>query len=249
MKGVAFSTQKMHSPKAILDWPGKKVADKVPTAICYSAGHKGIKSWGYLCPSPGEIERRMNVLKNFKLYLDKNFLERTDGSEDRIGTHEDVQMWFVDFLTALYKHVAQHICAELRLDSWELQIVHYIFTVPTTWETAVAELLETVARRAGFGKEERHSVEIKLTEAEAAAVYSASNPFHQCPVSYSGDDTESAPGASTQATGLREHDILLVCDSGGGTTVCFLCELLALSAGQHYPTGHLCSPSRFHQKF
>ncbi len=181
-KGVAYSTPKMDDPLVILEWPGKKkVMNKVPTAVCYRAGNRDIKSWGFECPSPGEMDDEMRVLDRFKLYLDKDFLEDTltDEPQNRVDSHGDVQMWFEDFLTALYKHIATHICAKWGVNSWESQTVYYIFSVPTTWETAVAETLEAVVRRAGFGKEKDHFVEIKLTEAEAAAVYSASSSKHQ----------------------------------------------------------------------
>lgn len=69
--------------------------------------------------------------------------------------------------------------------------------MPTTWAPVpTVERFKRIVRDAGFGSQNHHSVNIGLTEAEAAAVH-----------------------VSIEAPGIfHENDILLVCDAGGGTT-------------------------------
>ena len=207
----------MDMPRVIQKWPDStRVENKVPTAIQYRAGNKNILSWGFGCPLPRK-EPETRVIDRFKLYLDNKFLDEAPGRPRRPGTHNDVQMWFEDFLKGLYNHITDHLCRELKLD--RLETVQFVFSVPTAWGTAELETLESVVKRAGFGTETTHSVVIKLTEAEAAAVYTARSPKHQRPVSHLEDDERKTP---TEGPRLRKDDILLVCDSGGGTTVYFL---------------------------
>jgi len=137
-----------------------------------------------------------------------------------VGTHEDVQMWFVDFLKALYNHIVTQNCDHLNLTDWNFTTVHYVFSVPTIWDgTAVVKIFEKIVEDAGFGKATDHFVELDLTEAEAAAVYTARSSKNQRLVSFVGEDEESAVGASTEGPSMEKGHILLVCDSGGGTTV------------------------------
>jgi hypothetical protein len=67
----------------------------------------------------------------------------------------------------------------------------------------VVKRFEKIVKAAGFGKERRHSVEISMTEAEAAAVYTAWSMRHS---KFSDNDR------------LQEDNVVLVCDCGGGTT-------------------------------
>ncbi|KAH0542983.1 hypothetical protein FGG08_002671 [Glutinoglossum americanum] len=220
--GVAFSTTDMKEPHVINSWPGTSdIANKVPTAVCYRAGIKGIVSWGFGCPSPDNLGRGMEVKDCFKLYLDPNVLNNTfrEHHEYAVGRPEDVRMWFTDFLTVLYNHTAEFIRKYLGLGDWDSSSVEYIFSVPTTWkDLAVVENFRTIVSDAGFGKSKRHSVAIELTEAEAAAVYTARSPKHQRPVSVSSGDPESAGGPFAEEPRVQEGHTLLVCDSGGGTT-------------------------------
>ncbi|KAI9781155.1 MAG: hypothetical protein M1839_006263 [Geoglossum umbratile] len=220
--GVAFSTPDMKDPHVINKWPGTSdIANKVPTTVCYRAGIKGFKWWGFECPLPDNLDRGMEVMDCFKLYLDPNVLKNTfkEHHEYAVGGPEDVQMWFTDFLTALYRHIVEFISKYLGLGDWNLTVVEYIFSVPTTWkDPAVVEAFRAIVGDAGFGEPKGHSVAIELTEAEAAAVYTARSSKHQRPVSASGRDLESAGGSSIREPGVQEGHTLLVCDSGGGTT-------------------------------
>jgi hypothetical protein len=190
-------------------------------------------------PEPGNADRGMNVMDCFKLYLDPVFLRNTFGnnSEHAIWVDEDVQMWFTDFLTALRKHIIKHISEELEepgLGDWKSNTVEYIFSVPTSWnEPKVVETFKEIVAKAGFGEEKDssmktmagareekgHSVKIGLTEAEAAAVYTARSSKHRRPISSSGRGVGSVPEPPIKGSRVQEGHTLLICDSGGGTTV------------------------------
>ena len=221
--GVAFSTMDMKEPFLVNRWPGtNEVANKVPTKVCYHVGSKSCISWGFECPEPGNIDRGMNVMVCFKLYLDPAVLRDTfkDNPEYAIYTDENVQMWLTDFLRALHNHMIEHISTKLRLSDWKSNRVEYNFSIPTTWqESKVVDTFRGIVVDAGFKKTERHEVRIELTEAEAMAIYTMNSPKHQRPISTWGENMESGPEPSTKGSRVQEGHALLICDSGGRTTV------------------------------
>ncbi|EEH45662.2 uncharacterized protein PADG_01812 [Paracoccidioides brasiliensis Pb18] len=219
--GVAFSTRDMDTPLDVDRWPGnKEVAKKVPTKLWYRAGCKKPVSWGF--DEPEELHRGMDVIDCFKLYLDPDF--HTDGLENSsevFWTNEDVQMWFVDFLTALRQYIIRYIrnaevFANDVMGDWKLHPVEYLFSFPTTWQNSkVVETFSRTVTRAGFGGCAAHSVEIKLSEAAAAAVYSAKYFKSQRSIQSPKGRRELAIGNEER---IRKGDVILICDAGGGTT-------------------------------
>ena len=164
----------------------------------------------------------MAVWDRFKLYLDPQFLEKLSGTcnaedLDLMPTYDDVKMWFKDFFTKLYKYIVAYMTKYFQLKDWEAARVAYSFSVPTTWNSRidVVKTFEDIIRKAGFGKSKQHSVKIELTEAEAAAVYTARKwKDHR------------AIGASKELDEVRQGNVLMVCDAGGGTTVSLmLCDI------------------------
>ena len=209
-------------PQVIQRWPGPyQVANKVPTAVGYSAGHKGIKSWGFECSGDKDLDTGIAVKERFKFFLDPKVLKDTfrGGPTSKVWPHQDVEMWFVDFLSALHNHIVVEIIRSLQLTDWPFTTVQYVFSVPTVWEgTAVVKAFEQVVKMAGFGKAADHCIKVDYTEAEAAAIYTAWNAKNQQHVRSGGDDrADGRP--SSEGLNLQKGDILLVCDSGGGTTV------------------------------
>lgn len=218
--GVAFSTIDKEVPAIITDWPGSKdkVAWKVPTRVGYRAGCKRYTSWGFECPVRRPLEYGMDVIDCFKLYLDPTFLKDSPKSKrDKYWMDEDVQMWFKDFLTALHQHVIEYLNNKLQergLGDMNSNRVKYIFSFPTIWKnTNIVKIFKDLVTKAGFGNSEHHSVTIRMTEAEAAAVYAA-RPVHN-----RAGSMESASEYSVEVSPLQQGDTLLICDSGGGTTV------------------------------
>ncbi|OCL09960.1 hypothetical protein AOQ84DRAFT_402945 [Glonium stellatum] len=219
--GVAFYPSGEDTTVAVIsEWPGSddKVIKKVPTSLYYSAGNRHPKKWGFECPGPGSTEQGMRVKDRFKLYLVEEFFQRTFGGlgDCAPGNFEDVQMWFEDFLTLLYKEIEKCVSKRLKLDDWRATKVEYLFSVPTTWDDhlGVLDIFKAIATRAGFGESEEHSIEVSLNEAEAAAVYTAASQKHRHSVGILNHNACSADASSR----LREGDTILVCDIGGGTT-------------------------------
>ncbi|OCK89975.1 uncharacterized protein K441DRAFT_581770 [Cenococcum geophilum 1.58] len=220
--GVAFypSGDDTTTVAVISEWPGStdRIVKKVPTALYYSAGNRRPKKWGFECPPPGSTEHGMMVKDRFKLYLVEEFFQKTLGGlgDHAPGNFEDVQMWFVDFLTALYKEIKKCISEKLELDDWRAARVEYLFSVPTTWDNhpEVLEMFKAIAAKAGFGESEEHSVQISLSEAEAAAVYTAASQRNRHLVGVPAKSASLADDLSR----LRQGDTVLVCDAGGGTT-------------------------------
>ncbi len=221
--GVAFSTTDWLNPKIIQTWPGiKQIKNKVPTAVQYRAGNRDFKAWGFECPPPWQVQSQMGVKDLFKLFLDENCLRETfkNNQDIAVGTYEDVRNWFTDFLNAIYKHIGAYIRENLGLHDWKHHTVDFLFSYPTTWSDEVVSEFGKVVEAAGFGSEGKyHNVEVKLTEAGAAAIYTADSIRQEHPGTAL-SDTMSNSNQTVEDLKLQIGDVILVCDSGGGTTVC-----------------------------
>ncbi|PGH18554.1 hypothetical protein AJ79_00333 [Helicocarpus griseus UAMH5409] len=223
--GVTFSTTDMLFPLDVDRWPGTKAVEKkVPTKLCYRAGCKKPVSWGFECCEPDELDRGMDVIDCFKLYLDPDF---HFGSDDRnselvFWSNEDVQTWFIDFLAAVREYIVGYIrreegCSHYIVGDWKLHPVEYIFSFPTTWQNSkVIEEFSKIVANAGFGDCEAHSVEIKMSEAAAAAVYSARNFKNQRSIQNLKGRKQLTNGSDGER--IQQGDTILICDAGGGTT-------------------------------
>lgn len=189
--GVAYAARGWEQPKLIQDWPGKEgeFESKVPTVVTYDG--KQLSSWGFECEDPVESEDpKKKEYKWFKLHLDEAVLEQANSK----FTMKDIERWYKDFLSELYKHVKVTMMAQQR-NAWKGK-VQFLFSVPTTWNKATLNRYEKAIKDAGFGKEKGHKVSVTWTEAQAAAIYTAKN---------------------LEQT-FKKNDVLLVCDAGGGTT-------------------------------
>ncbi|OJD11346.1 hypothetical protein AJ78_07869 [Emergomyces pasteurianus Ep9510] len=212
----------METPLDVDSWPGnKEIVKKVPTKLWYRAGCKKPVSWGF--DQPAELHRGMDVIDCFKLYLDPDFqLGSTKNSPEVFWTDEDVQTWFIDFLTALRQHIIKHIrnteqLAQHVVGDWRLHPVEYIFSFPTTWQNPkVVDAFRGIVMSSGFGDCEAHSVEIKMSEAAAAAVYSAKTFKNQQAVQNPKGSKQLAVANNEER--IRDGDVILICDAGGGTT-------------------------------
>ncbi|KIW94189.1 uncharacterized protein Z519_05505 [Cladophialophora bantiana CBS 173.52] len=179
----------MVEPRTIQKWPGNGT---VPTSLSY---RRNKIYWGFQTQQEDED---LEVHDWFKIFLDKREYEKFRlRGEDVPPSHADVKSYYRDFLKMLYAHIKKMLGTELPALSFEDETIEFIFSVPTTWSPGVAEDLRTLAREAGFGQDGvNHSVEIGLTEAEAAAV---------CTL-------------GTESERYTDGDIMLVVDAGGGTT-------------------------------
>ncbi|KAH0558730.1 hypothetical protein GP486_004627 [Trichoglossum hirsutum] len=216
--GVAFCTSERTYPKIVYEWPQSKVGlgqetsvYKVPTRVSYRAGREGF-SWGFQCPLPGEAKHETSVKEHFKLYLDPEYLERAfKGDPDLApGTIKDVQNWFRDFFSELCKHIECYF-SDMFPEEWETGKVEYIFSVPTTWKKKpVIENFEEIVKKAGFGSKKNHSVTIGLSEAEAAAIYTAMYPSEHCMINKPEVGTEKDHRAALDAGTTTYEDVCVL---------------------------------------
>jgi hypothetical protein len=215
----------MDDPIVITSWPGPfHVSNKVPTKVCYFAGRASrpgerlCEEWGYKCLEP-PFPRGIDVIENFKLYLDEDFLRNDQEKEkDRYIEYriEDIELWYTDFLSALYEHIQKEIISRPAFQITNLAAiqVEYIFSYPMAWKDNVISRFKRLIESAGFGILPKHKVIIGPSEAEAAAVYTAKlsdDPSRR--------HTKPLAGTSLDDAAVQIGNTLLVCDAGGGTTV------------------------------
>lgn len=118
--------------------------------------------------------------------------------EDVPRSPQEAQDMVAAYLEQIYYHIKESIQAEIGR-GWEEKTISFVFSLPTTWTSvAILERFKAAIAKAGFGMENptKHTAELDLTEAEAAAVFT----LKEAQVKY------------------NVGDILLVCDAGGGTT-------------------------------
>lgn len=146
----------------------------------------------------------------------------------------DVERWYEDYLRSLYEWIEFSLSPQLHRTTWHNAKVEFIFSVPTTWNPLIVEKFRAIAAKAGYGKVWNHSLKIGLTEAEAAAVHTsieASATFNVSVTSVLSLPTVPNDCKANPNNEIKEHDVLLVCDVGGGTTVRLRdCERFRISA-------------------
>lgn len=186
------------SPKVIQEWPGKpgEYHNKVPSTLLYGRD-ESVKLWGFNCQSHQKSKEW------FKRYLDetkfnedlaKHRLHNPD-QEPPYASIDEVRKCYEDYMKCLYDHLSEKI---QKNESWKYKRVEFIFSLPTTFTTPkITNSLRPLLTNAGFGTGgKNHSVSFGLTEPQASAVYTAID----------------------QTINFEDKDIMLVCDSGGGTT-------------------------------
>lgn len=126
---------------------------------------------------------------DIKEYFKLNLSPHPSDPDPRSPNRQDALRWFQDYVRRIYLHVVSHFSQ--TVPHFSSLCVEFIFSVPTTWKDPrmIAEI-ESLLR---FDSPAHRAV-IGLTEAEAAAVYACRQNF-------------------------RKGDVILVCDSGGATTV------------------------------
>jgi hypothetical protein len=175
------------SPVVLQRWPSTDaVANKVPTLVAYRAGDIRITSWGFACPSLGEVGPGMGVKGLFKFLLDENRLREMNEKTTKDNQYdiENVRGWFKDFFTALHGHIVAHLEDKPWLVDWNSTKIEYIFSLPTSWKDNdnLVHDFEGIVNLA-FKPNKNCSVAIGLTEGEASAVCTAKRTDHKYKVS------------------------------------------------------------------
>ncbi|QPC79154.1 hypothetical protein HYE68_009906 [Fusarium pseudograminearum] len=209
--GVSWATPKEEDKgtKIVTEWPGRTREEaKVPTVLSKQGSGANIK-WGFLCNDINENQK----WKLFKLLLEPATYQKHSRPEVRgqwiPGTVNEVHGLVVEYLRQIYVHISNEIpklienepkfSAILRNKTWNSMKVEFVFSTPAQWEATVSQCFRRLIFRSGFGTINNHSVVLGLTEAEAAAVYT-------CNVQ------------KTTGRQVRNDNILLSIDAGGGTT-------------------------------
>jgi hypothetical protein len=165
----------------------------------------------------------MDTMELFKFYLDETLPQHRP--REAIGDREDVRAWFKHFFTALHHHIQAHLTDHPWLVDWNLTKVEYIFGLSALWKAPLVNDFKDIVEQAGFGSEPNCSIVMRLTEGEAAAVCTAKKLGRKYRVMPTTCRKSSMLFANFD---LQEGDIVLVCDAGGGTTVCQLHYFLEL---------------------
>jgi hypothetical protein len=203
--GVAWATRtefEKQQVNIITSWPGTgREEGKTPTEICYENDYER-PSWGY------DIQPDEDAVRWFKLLLlksedqapdirDSEFLIR---GRKMIKENGKTAVGFItDYLGALWRHVIETIIkarGEAVIDAMAFRVV---ITVPAIWKGYARQGMEEAAKKAGI-LEDRPAGPTKLTfapEPEAAALSTLCD----------------------QGGGVKQSDVYVICDAGGGTVV------------------------------
>lgn len=147
--------------------------------------------------SSGKLRREF-----FKVFIDGANLALAQTLPRAPKTIQEAQKFATDYLVQVYAHVKETIERQTGRrqvpGGWSDQAVVFLFSVPTTWtRMETINLFKGIIRSAGFGVEgPRHSAQVDLTEAEAAAVATL----------------------KTSAISFKTGSLFLSVDAGGGTT-------------------------------
>jgi hypothetical protein len=162
--------------------------------------YDSVKYWGYQVNNHQRVQPPDRLLENWKIFLDQQMINeaRQAEVEDVPRSLQETQAMVTAYLEQIYYHIKESIQAEIGR-GWEEKTIAFVFSLPTTWTSvATVERFKEAIANAGFGMENpaKHTAELDLTEAEAAAVFT----LKEAQVKY------------------NVGDILLICDAGGGTT-------------------------------
>lgn len=189
LAGVAYALPgtARQTPRVIQRWPGRshRYEGKVPTKLVYNLDSSRkedatLSSWGFQC-NDTEINDPTKKLRDwFKLLLEnENLIQKNQTLAEAghpIQSEADVTRWLEDYLRNIYRQTEQEISHRYRYTFWETSTVVFIFSMPTTWSShaMIERKFKHAIHQAGFGSGgPNHTVELGLTEAEAAAVYTA----------------------------------------------------------------------------
>jgi len=149
----------------------------------------------------------------FKTYLDPRVLQDHQRKDPRNApkSQAHVDKWYEDYLRLLYAHIQHKLSSELPANKpWRSAKVEFILSIPTTWQPyPTVEKFKSIIERAGYSQYPHHSIDLGLTEPEAAAVHT-----------------------SMEAAGMfNENEVVLVCDAGGGTTDLSILRITGVHSG------------------
>jgi hypothetical protein len=175
--GVAYWIEGQESIHSITEWPGvsphatRNQPVEAPTKIAYNPNDKSMPLWGYLVSnrrSPAAVQ------EYFKFYLDDYPLDETYIDHlSRKPTITMTELLIRDFLTEFLRHSKEIVEAALKHSPPRAVEYEYHFSVPTTWSKEPVEIFAEIITKAMRGLCQSEAINICLTDAEAAANYTA----------------------------------------------------------------------------
>ncbi|KIW21215.1 hypothetical protein PV08_01795 [Exophiala spinifera] len=146
-----------------------------------------VQLWGAECKTLATQDERIRTKRLFK-----NAMSARDvGAASHGHEVENARRYFKDFLTHVHAHIEASLAKQIN-DFKRLRI-EYVFSVPTTWNRdadTLNEVKQTI--RGVVGKTQYRRGIIGMSEAAASAVETGQDRF-------------------------KKGDVVLVCDTGGGT--------------------------------
>ncbi|KAM0417145.1 hypothetical protein ACHAPT_012852 [Fusarium lateritium] len=141
-----------------LRWDDVQDIVKTPTRVFYRGDHP--VGWALL--TPDSLADDISVKEWFKC---------------DVGTNSDPRQYYVQFLSYLYRELSTRYKPEMLGDTpWEDARIHFLFSVPATWDPALGKVFGGFASEAGFGRISGHSLNVDITEPEAVAAFQLCYP-------------------------------------------------------------------------
>ena len=108
---------------------------RVPTVLGYSRETGEMTSWGYASESRSEqASPDVEIVDRFKFCLDETFLQSLQGRDpnNTPASIEEVEKWFLNYLSQLYKHLEFVFSKELLPNrTWANSHVDFLFSIPS----------------------------------------------------------------------------------------------------------------------
>ncbi len=201
----------------ITSWPGNgREEGKAPTELSYDHGQI---MWGYEIPDADPVRWfKLLLLKEEDLDKDlrsSEFLLRgrrmlRENSKTAVGL-------IADYLRAFWKHIVETINKSRGESVVDTLAFHVVITVPAIWKNYARQGMQKAAEEAGI-LNPRPAGPTTLSfvpEPEAAALSTLSEPSRR----------------------IKEGDVYVICDAGGGTVVCVanlrrICNVWRLTKGK-----------------
>lgn len=128
-----------------------------PTRLFYR--DQEVVGWGLKAPDRQSTD--VSVREWFKLDLDKG-LEGVDKARRP----------YASFMEKLHEEISGRYASEmLGKTPWEEARLHFLFSVPATWDAPTVETFRDFASAAGFDSPCGHSLDIGLIESQAVAAF------------------------------------------------------------------------------
>ncbi|ROW15713.1 hypothetical protein VPNG_02135 [Cytospora leucostoma] len=201
--GVAWATASDFNRgqvNLITVWPeGHGEQGKAPTELCYDEDGDN-PTWGYEIPADADPVRwfKLLLLKSEDLAEEIRDSEYLLRGRRMMKENGKTAIDFVsDYLQALWQHVLETITKARGETVVEALSFHVVITVPAIWKGYARQAMEEAAKKAGI---------LDWRPAGTTTLSFAPEP-----------EAAALATLSEQGEGVKEGDVYVICDAGGGT--------------------------------